>query len=90
MIWRVYENTQHTADAACAHDDLPQVVGKVSPWVDPDALDEGLRLDSEAALQQELAWAAHLSLQACNVARIWNLRTRVYLTVAVIIMTLRP
>lgn len=41
-----------------------QVVGKVSPWVAPDAAEPGLRLDSEAALQQELAWAAHLSLQA--------------------------
>ena len=29
----------------------------------PDAADPALRLDSEAALQQELAWAAHLSLQ---------------------------
>ncbi len=40
------------------------MVGKVSPWVAPDAADAALRLDSEAALQQELAWAAHLSLQA--------------------------
>jgi PRMT5 TIM barrel domain len=40
-----------------------QVVGKISPWVHPDAADLALRLDSEAALQQELAWAAHLSLQ---------------------------
>jgi PRMT5 TIM barrel domain len=40
-----------------------QVVGKISPWVHPDAADPALRLDSEAALQQELAWAAHLSLQ---------------------------
>lgn len=40
------------------------MVGKVSPWIAPDAADAALRLDSEAALQQELAWAAHLSLQA--------------------------
>jgi PRMT5 TIM barrel domain len=40
-----------------------QVVGKISPWVHPDAADPALRLDSDAALQQELAWAAHLSLQ---------------------------
>jgi hypothetical protein len=41
------------------------VVGKVSPWLDPDADNPALRRDSEAALAQELAWAAHLSLQAC-------------------------
>lgn len=41
-----------------------QVVGKVSPWIDPDAANPALRRDSEAALQQELAWAGHLSLQA--------------------------
>ncbi len=40
------------------------MVGKVSPWIAPDAADASLRLDCEAALQQELAWAAHLSLQA--------------------------
>ena len=42
-----------------------QVVGKVSPWVDPDSPNPTLKRDSEAALAQELAWAAHLSLQAC-------------------------
>ncbi|GAB4821351.1 hypothetical protein N2152v2_008397 [Parachlorella kessleri] len=42
-----------------------QVVGKVSPWVDPDSPNPALKRDSEAALAQELAWAAHLSLQAC-------------------------
>ena len=42
-----------------------QVVGQVSPWVDPDSPDPALRRDSEAALARELSWAAHLSLQAC-------------------------
>ncbi|EFN58275.1 hypothetical protein CHLNCDRAFT_142244 [Chlorella variabilis] len=41
-----------------------QVVGKVSPWIDCDSASPALARDSRAALQQELAWAAHLSLQA--------------------------
>lgn len=41
-----------------------QVVGKVSPWIDCDSANAALARDSVAALQQELAWAAHLSLQA--------------------------
>ncbi|KAF4403504.1 hypothetical protein G4B88_008150 [Cannabis sativa] len=41
------------------------VVGKVSSWIDLDAEDEILRLDSETTLKQEIAWASHLSLQAC-------------------------
>lgn len=42
-----------------------QVVGKVSPWIAVDAPDAELQRDSEAALAAELAWAGHLSLQAC-------------------------
>ncbi|KAL6629183.1 hypothetical protein ACP70R_028948 [Stipagrostis hirtigluma subsp. patula] len=41
------------------------VVGKVSEWINLDANDEQLRLDSELTLKQEIAWASHLSLQAC-------------------------
>uniref|UniRef100_A0A5B6ZHV2 Protein arginine N-methyltransferase n=1 Tax=Davidia involucrata TaxID=16924 RepID=A0A5B6ZHV2_DAVIN len=41
------------------------VVGKISSWIDLDSEDEILRKDSEIALKQELAWASHLSLQAC-------------------------
>ncbi|XP_062117161.1 protein arginine N-methyltransferase 1.5 [Humulus lupulus] len=41
------------------------VVGKVSSWIDLDSEDEILRLDSETTLKQEIAWASHLSLQAC-------------------------
>ena len=41
-----------------------QVVGKASPWIDCDSGNAALARDSAAALQQELAWAAHLSLQA--------------------------
>ncbi|KAF5456626.1 hypothetical protein F2P56_026091 [Juglans regia] len=41
------------------------VVGKVSPWIDLDSEDEILRIDSETTLKQEIAWASHLSLQAC-------------------------
>lgn len=41
------------------------VVGKISSWIDLDSEDEILRLDSEIALKQEIAWASHLSLQAC-------------------------
>ena len=42
-----------------------QIVGKVSPWIRPDSHNQVLRRDSEAALRQELEWAAHLGLQAC-------------------------
>jgi hypothetical protein len=42
----------------------PQVVGKVSPWINPDSANPVLAQDSAAALRQELAWAAHLGLQA--------------------------
>ncbi|KAL9226935.1 hypothetical protein vseg_002691 [Gypsophila vaccaria] len=41
------------------------VVGKISSWIDLDSDDEVLRRDSEVILKQELAWASHLSLQAC-------------------------
>ncbi|KAJ0944821.1 putative methyltransferase [Helianthus annuus] len=41
------------------------VVGKISSWIDLDSDDDVLREDSEIALKQELAWASHLSLQAC-------------------------
>ncbi|KNA06780.1 hypothetical protein SOVF_177920 isoform A [Spinacia oleracea] len=41
------------------------VVGKLSSWIDLDSDDEILRRDSEICLKQEVAWASHLSLQAC-------------------------
>ncbi|CAN1246563.1 Protein arginine N-methyltransferase 1.5 [Linum grandiflorum] len=41
------------------------VVGKISSWIDLDSEDETLRTDSETTLKQEIAWANHLSLQAC-------------------------
>lgn len=41
------------------------VVGKISNWIDLDSVDERLRRDSEISLKQEIAWASHLSLQAC-------------------------
>ncbi|KAJ4829898.1 Protein arginine N-methyltransferase 1.5 [Turnera subulata] len=41
------------------------VVGKISSWIDLDAEDETLRINSETTLKQEIAWASHLSLQAC-------------------------
>ncbi|POO03787.1 Protein arginine N-methyltransferase PRMT [Trema orientale] len=41
------------------------VVGKISSWIDLDSDDEILRMDSETTLKQEIAWASHLSLQAC-------------------------
>ncbi|KAL1569290.1 Protein arginine N-methyltransferase 5 [Salvia divinorum] len=41
------------------------VVGKISSWIDLDSEDEILRQDSEITLKQEIAWASHLSLQAC-------------------------
>ncbi|GJN18962.1 hypothetical protein PR202_gb06184 [Eleusine coracana subsp. coracana] len=41
------------------------IVGKLSEWIDLDAEDEQLRLDSELTLKQEVAWAS-LSLQVSN------------------------
>lgn len=41
------------------------VVGKISSWIDLDSEDEALRMDSETTLKQEIAWANHLSVQAC-------------------------
>ncbi|XP_038710078.1 protein arginine N-methyltransferase 1.5 isoform X2 [Tripterygium wilfordii] len=41
------------------------VVGKISSWIDLDSEDEIVRMDSETTLKQEIAWAHHLSLQAC-------------------------
>ncbi|XP_020548532.1 protein arginine N-methyltransferase 1.5-like [Sesamum indicum] len=41
------------------------VVGKISSWIDLESEDATLWKDSEIALKQELAWASHLSLQAC-------------------------
>ncbi|KAK1289111.1 Protein arginine N-methyltransferase 5 [Acorus calamus] len=41
------------------------VVGRISSWIDLDSDNEELRMDSEIALKQEIAWASHLSLQAC-------------------------
>ena len=38
-------------------------LGKVSSWIDLDSEDEVLRMDSEATLKQDIAWATHLSLQ---------------------------
>ncbi|KAH7294838.1 hypothetical protein KP509_27G021300 [Ceratopteris richardii] len=42
-----------------------RVVGKISSWIDLDSGNELIRKDSEITLKQELAWATHLSLQAC-------------------------
>ncbi|GKV37749.1 hypothetical protein SLEP1_g45739 [Rubroshorea leprosula] len=41
------------------------VVGKISSWIDLDSEDDTLRRDSEITLKQEIAWATHLSIQAC-------------------------
>lgn len=41
------------------------IVGKISTWIDLDSDDEVARQDGETTLKQELAWATHLSLQAC-------------------------
>ncbi|KAN0061417.1 hypothetical protein ACQY0O_006264 [Thecaphora frezii] len=38
------------------------LVALVSPWIELDSLDEGVRLDSEIALRQELAYAAYLGI----------------------------
>ncbi|EPQ31570.1 uncharacterized protein PFL1_00903 [Pseudozyma flocculosa PF-1] len=38
------------------------LVALASPWIELDSLDEGVRLDSEIALRQELAYAAYLGI----------------------------
>jgi protein arginine N-methyltransferase 5 len=43
---------------------ITQVVGCLSVWIEPDSEEAGLRAQSMATLKAELAWAAHLSLQA--------------------------
>ncbi|KAK9820236.1 hypothetical protein WJX72_007776 [[Myrmecia] bisecta] len=55
-----------------------QIVGTISPWIQPDADDPELVRDSEAALRQELEWAAHLSLQACMLTLPHGLRNANY------------
>lgn len=40
------------------------VVGKVSPWLQLDSPHEAIRRRSEEAFKSEIAWAAHLGLQA--------------------------
>ena len=42
-----------------------QIVGHVSRWIDPDASDQELAAQSIIALEQELSWAAHMTVQAC-------------------------
>lgn len=41
-----------------------QIVGCISSWINPDSSVPALAQDSAAALRQELAWAAHLGMQA--------------------------
>jgi protein arginine N-methyltransferase 5 len=40
------------------------VVGSVSRWLDFESSAAGVRMDSEAALEQELQWATHLAVPA--------------------------
>eukprot|EP01038_Epipyxis_sp_PR26KG_P010849 gene10849-14564_t len=40
------------------------VVGMISSWIDLDSKNENIRLSSQAALYQEIAWGTHLGLQA--------------------------
>ncbi|XP_071958231.1 protein arginine N-methyltransferase 5-like [Antedon mediterranea] len=40
------------------------IVGKISPWLQPDSHDETIRKNSEQALKQELTYAAHLTMPA--------------------------
>ena len=40
------------------------VIGKISPWIQLDASVESVQKESEAAFDQEIAWASHLSVSA--------------------------
>ncbi|CAG8593953.1 3805_t:CDS:10 [Ambispora leptoticha] len=39
-------------------------VGKISEWIDLDSPDVQIRINSEIAMKQEIAWATHLGLSA--------------------------
>lgn len=43
-------------------DEVRNVTALASPWLELDSMDEGIRLDSEIALRQELAYASHLGV----------------------------
>ena len=55
--------------------------GRISSWIDLDSEDEGLRVDSEITLKQEIAWACHLSLQVLTRLTELNLSIIVFLYV---------
>lgn len=44
------------------YEDSEGVIAIISPWIELDSIDEGIRLDSEIALRQELAYASHLGI----------------------------
>jgi protein arginine N-methyltransferase 5 len=44
------------------YEETDGVIGVVSPWLELDSADEGIRFDSEIALRQELSYASHLGI----------------------------
>ncbi|PWN32597.1 PRMT5-domain-containing protein [Meira miltonrushii] len=44
------------------YEDSDGVIAIISPWIELDSWDEGIRLDSEIALRQELSYASHLGI----------------------------
>jgi len=43
---------------------MGSVIGKISPWIHLDSINERMRSNSEKAMFQELSYASHLSLRA--------------------------
>ncbi|UZJ53777.1 hypothetical protein CBS101457_003097 [Exobasidium rhododendri] len=44
------------------YEETEGIIGVISPWLELDSADEGIRFDSEIALRQELSYASHLGI----------------------------
>jgi len=44
------------------YEETDGIIGVISPWLELDSTDEGIRFDSEIALRQEVAYAAHIGI----------------------------
>lgn len=44
------------------YEDTEGITAVISPWLELDSIDEGIRFDSEIALRQEVSYASHLGI----------------------------
>lgn len=63
-LWRASPSFRLDEVHLTTSEAAPGVVLLLSPWLELDAVDEGLRLDAELALMQEVTYAAHLGASA--------------------------